>query len=321
MQNCRLSIVDCRLVCAPHSALRTPHSAFTLVEVLATIVIIALLLGILIPAVGKFQAGAEKSAANYDLNAIAMAVKTYGTDFNRYQYSYLFGEADNYGWPGKPNGINDDQFANPYEHSNNEYYWDGGDVLTQMMMGHVDDDGKTGEGFRKGSTGRVYGPYYQPNDNVRMRPRWDKDGGGGQNGDEWYIASGQDYSAAPSYVFTDYWDQPILYYRARRFNDKDPTRNDDNVGSDGKMDDADDDLHVWGPRGRFRTYDNNRLLRLHENSNGTAHDLVTNYIRNKAPASVREDLEKQLRTSDYLLVSFGLDGDIGTEDDIIVPGP
>lgn len=57
---------------------------FTLVELLTVIAIIAVLMGLLFPAVGGVKDAARKAQAKNDLVQIVAAVKNYQTDYSRY---------------------------------------------------------------------------------------------------------------------------------------------------------------------------------------------------------------------------------------------
>ncbi len=64
--------------------LRKPHSGFTLVELLVVMVIIAILMGLLFPAINVARQSAYKAQAANDLQQIVGAVKGYYADYGKY---------------------------------------------------------------------------------------------------------------------------------------------------------------------------------------------------------------------------------------------
>jgi prepilin-type N-terminal cleavage/methylation domain-containing protein len=60
------------------------HAGFTLIELLTVISIIAILMGLLFPAVGTVKDNARKTQARNDITAIAAAVKHYYTEYGKY---------------------------------------------------------------------------------------------------------------------------------------------------------------------------------------------------------------------------------------------
>ena len=60
------------------------HSAFTLIELLTVIAIIAILMGLLLPALGAAKNQAKKTAAKSDLSQLVTAVKAFYTDYGVY---------------------------------------------------------------------------------------------------------------------------------------------------------------------------------------------------------------------------------------------
>ncbi|HYR58447.1 MAG TPA: type II secretion system protein [Chthoniobacteraceae bacterium] len=63
---------------------RAAAAAFTLVELLTVIAIIAILMGLLFPAIGIVKEQARKVQAKTDVNNIVAAVKTYNTEYGKY---------------------------------------------------------------------------------------------------------------------------------------------------------------------------------------------------------------------------------------------
>lgn len=68
----------------PNSEIRNPKSAFTLLELLIAIGIIVLLVGILIPTVGKVRTAAKQADTRAQIAAIAAACENYYADFRAY---------------------------------------------------------------------------------------------------------------------------------------------------------------------------------------------------------------------------------------------
>jgi prepilin-type N-terminal cleavage/methylation domain-containing protein len=161
---------------------RRLRSAFSLVELLTVVAIIALLLGILLPAVSSARRAALLKTSQASVNLINAAVEMYANDFD--------GDA-----PPSTKG-SDTTLPN----------WKGAELLCLLLTGYAEDprvagkpfengddlsndDGKAGFGFRRQQRGKVYGPY---------------------NGTEKLDIGNSDNNRK---VFIDAFDNPILYYK------------------------------------------------------------------------------------------------------------
>ncbi len=87
----------------PKHTISQPRSAFTLVELLTVIAIIAVLMGLLFPTVGAVKESARKAQAKNDVTQLVTAVKAYYTEYGKYPIASPTSDEDFTYDSGNPN--------------------------------------------------------------------------------------------------------------------------------------------------------------------------------------------------------------------------
>lgn len=89
-------------------ACRSVHRAFTLIELLLVVAIIALLISILLPALGQARKAARTGVCQSNLKQMGVAMNTYGADFKEQLFSFSWKAGQSLSTYGDLNGATND---------------------------------------------------------------------------------------------------------------------------------------------------------------------------------------------------------------------
>ena len=148
---------------------------------LVTIGIIALLIGILVPAIVAGRRAGEVAATKHFMMNIGVGLTTYRNE-SALGNTYPPSDAAKITGTGKTFGMSSASFSG----------WNGGEIIVQALMGYQSNDGKSGLGYTRSgaANGSDYGPYVTP--------------------ESFEVGNGPNAK-----VFQDQWEGEISYFRAR----------------------------------------------------------------------------------------------------------
>lgn len=333
----------------------TPRNAFTLVELLVVMAIIALLVGVLLPAIGAVRTQAKKTQAQAQFTALDTGLEAYRAEANL-GGTYPPSASDN---PDNPHLI-----ANPASHLSPQdentviagahllfHTMLGADMLGTPGFNDFDRDGLwwNDTSNRDGSDGayELHATTAQP-----LHARY---GGAGYVSDKMKTQartlgelqdSGRMVAWDPAventatrnqFLFVDPWDQPVLYYQANRAAQFIVTpgpngepgiyRQEDNAiitgSSGGELDSPGVDFGAapcpHGFRHRIGQVVESPPLPITLDANGVNTILTNDAYHHTFAAYILDPSSRvrnePVRKETYLLISAGPDATYGTEDD------
>ena len=134
---------------------QTSRTAFTLVELLTVIAIIAVLMGILFPTINSAIESAKKTQAKNDELQIVNAVKAYYTEYGKYPVDYNSG---NFTYDGANGNTNDKLFN---ELRVNQYTTNNPRKIVFLEVPDAKKDGKSGI-QQTANAGQWFDPWGNP---------------------------------------------------------------------------------------------------------------------------------------------------------------
>lgn len=193
------------MFCDSYSKIRR---GFTLLELLVVVAIIALLVGILIPAMGLLRRQGNNAAATGQLHSISTGLEQYHADFGIYPASSLID-------PTTGGGSNSTYDANGAAKS--PLLGRGDALLAEAMMGYLPYD-VDGAG-PKNSNGSASPSPTDPGLGFRTRQNLSGKNQNGMGGKIYgpYVANDKGFSLQTANglgFFVDPWGNSVLYYRA-----------------------------------------------------------------------------------------------------------